>query len=119
MMTKAVSRRSLRITLVAVGILLALFVGSLVALPTIVRQVVVWQVGAQTGRAASLDAAEVALFRGRIALKNLRLLDRDATSLATFERLTIRFRPRDLLVGHLRITDAALQAPTFRVVRTG
>lgn len=118
-MTKAVSRRSLRLALVAVGVLLALFVGSLFALPTIVRQVVVWQVSSQTGRAASLDAAEVALFRGRVALKNLRVLDRDAGPLATIERLEIRFRPRDLLRGHLRISDGTLQAPTLRVVRTG
>ena len=52
MMTNAVNRRSVRIGLVAVVILLALVVGSLVALSGIVRRVVVWQVGAQTGRAA-------------------------------------------------------------------
>ena len=80
---------------------------------------IVWQVGAQTGRAVTLAAAEVALFRGHVALKQLREIDRDAVPLATFERLTIRFRPRDVLLGHLHIVDGALQAPTLRIVRTG
>ena len=119
MMTSTVTRRSVRIGLVALGVLFAVVVSSLVALPAIVRRVIVWQVGAQTGRAVTLAAAEVALFRGHVALKQLRVLDRDAVPLATFERLTIRFRPRDVLLGHLHIVDGALQAPMLRFVRTG
>src|SRR5438552_6194696 len=119
MMTNAVNRRSVRIGLVAVVILLALVVGSLVALSGIVRRVVVWQVGAQTGRAVSLEAADVSLLRGRVALRNLRVLDRDAAPLATFERLEIRFRRGALLPGHLRILGGTRQAPTLRIVRIG
>src|SRR5256885_1956618 len=119
MMTNAVNRRSVRIGLIVVVVLLALVASSLLALSGIVRRVIVWQVAAQTGRAVSLDAAEVALLRGRVTLRNLRVLDRDAAPLATFERLEIRFRPGALLLGHLRILGGTLQAPTLRIVRVG
>ena len=47
------------------------------------------------------------------------MADHDQGPLATLERLEARFSLRDLLRGHVRITDAALQAPTLRIVRSG
>jgi len=74
-------------------------------------------VAAQTGRQVAIDTADVSLFRGRVDLRNFRVVDHDAGPLATFERLDIRFRPLDLLRGHVRIVDATLAAPTIRIVR--
>jgi hypothetical protein len=47
------------------------------------------------------------------------VLDRDRTALAALERLEARFSPRDLVRGHLRLTEVTLEAPTLRIVRTG
>ena len=117
MMTSAVTRRSVRIGLVAVGVVLAVLVSGVVALPSIVRWAIVRQVAAQTGRQVAIDTADVSLFRGRVDLRNFRVVDHDGGPLITFERLDIRFRPLDLLRGHVRIVDATLAAPTIRIVR--
>jgi len=114
-----VNRRSVRLVVVLVVALLALAVSGLVALPTIARRVIVWQLGSQTGRSVSLDAVEIRLAPGRIALRNLRVMDRDGGPLASVERLELRFRSRDLLRFRLRIIDGVLHAPALRVVRTG
>jgi hypothetical protein len=112
-------RRGLRLVVIAAVALAALAVTGVLAFPEIVRRVVVWRVAAMTGRPVTLAAAELDLFTGRLALHDLRVTDRDQGPLATVERLEARFRPRDLLRGHLRVTDATLQAPTVRIVRTG
>ena len=98
---------------------MALAVTSALALPQIVLRLVVWRVAAATGRPVTLAALELDLFNGRLALRDLHVTDRDQVPLVTIERLEARFSPRDLLRGHLRVTDATLQAPTVRIVRIG
>jgi hypothetical protein len=114
-----VSRRARRLVVIAVVALVALAGGGLAALPQIVRWLVVRQLGATTHRTVTLDAVELDLFKGHFALRGLRVTDRDRSPLATMERLEIRFSPRDLLRGHLHVTDAVLQTMTVRIVRTG
>jgi hypothetical protein len=111
--------RRRRVLAVAAVALVALAVVVVVALPEVVRRVVVWRVASLTGRPVSLAALELSLVGGRLALRDLRVMDRDQAPLATLERLEVRFSPRDLLRGHVRVTDATLQAPTVRIVRTG
>lgn len=112
-------RRGLRLVVIAAVALVAPAVTGVLAFPEIVRRVVVWRVAAMTGRPVTLAAVELDLFNGRLALRDLRVTDRDQDPLATIERLEARVSPRDLLRGHLRVTDATLQAPTVRIVRTG
>ena len=111
--------RGLRLAVIVAVALVALAAAGVLALPEIVRRVVVWRVAAMTGRAVTLAALELDLFDGRLALRDLRVMDRDQRPLATIERLEARFSPRDLLRGHVRVTGATLQAPMIRIVRTG
>jgi hypothetical protein len=112
-----VTRR--RLFLGVVLALVALVVVGVIALPGIVRWVVVRQLAAATGRPVTLERVELSLRHGRLALRGLRVLDRDGAPLATLERVNVRFRPRDLLRGRGHVTDATLETLTLRVVRTG
>lgn len=94
-------------------------VAGLFALPGIVRWVAVSQLAKATGRTVALDAVKVSLYHGRLALRGLRIMDRDGGPLATLERADVRFSPRDLLTLHGRIIEATIQTPTLRIVRTG
>src|SRR5438309_11700321 len=94
---------------VLVGVLIALVglaVVGVIALPGIVRWVVVRQVAAATGRPVSLDRLELSLRQGRLALRGLRVIDRDGGSLVTLEHVDVRFSPRALLRGHGHVTAA-------------
>ena len=113
------NRRRLRLVLIAVVVLVAVTAAGLIALPEIVRRVVIRSVAASTGRVVTLDAAEVQLVRGRLALRGLRVIDRDGGPLATLDRLEIRFRPRALLGAHVRLHEVTVDAPVIRIVRTG
>jgi len=107
---------------VLVGVLIALLglaVVGVIALPGIVRWVVVRQVAAATGRPVRLDRLELSLRHGRLALHGLRVMDRDGGPLATLEHVDVRFSPRALLRGHGHVTAAAFHGLTVRVVRTG
>ena len=89
------------------------------ALPGIVRWVAVKQLGKATGRTVALDALELSLSHGRLALRGLRVIDRDGGPLLTLDRAEVRFTPRELLKLRGHITDATFQTLTVRVVRTG
>jgi uncharacterized protein involved in outer membrane biogenesis len=99
--------------------LVALVAIGVAVLPEILRRVVVRQVGTALDRPVTLERVELDVTRGRIALEGLEILDRDDRPLATMARLEARFRPRDLLRGHVRISDGTLEAPAVRIVRTG
>jgi hypothetical protein len=112
-------RRALRLAVLAVVALVTVAAIGLLALPEILRHVLVWRLAATTGRTVTLAAVELDPFDGRLALLGLRVIDGDQHPVASVERLAARFSPRDLLRGHLRISQASLDAPTLRVVRTG
>lgn len=118
-MTRVVTRRTARIGIVAILALLLVAVSGYAALPFLVRRVLVWQIGTQTGRVATVEAVDVALLRGRFALRKLHVADRDGGTLASIDRLDVRFRPLDLFRGRLHILDGTLAAPAVRIVRTG
>jgi uncharacterized protein DUF748 len=114
-----VSRRGLRLGLIAAVAIVALVVGVIVALPQIVRRIAIWQLGAATGRTVTLAAVEIDLFRGRLGVRGLSIVEREGGPLAGFDRLDVRFRPGALLRGHLHVVDGTLKAPIVRLVRTG
>jgi hypothetical protein len=112
-------RRRLRLALIVVVALVAVTAVGLAALPQLVRQVAVRRLAATTGRAVTLDAVELSLFRGHVALRGLRVMDRDGSPLATLDRLEARLSPRDALRGRVHLVDGALDGLTVRIVRTG
>ena len=112
-------RRVLRHAAIAAAVLVVLVTITLAALPSIARWLVVSQLSRVTGRMVALDALEVEPFRGRLGLRSLRVIDHDGAPLLTVDRVEVRFSPRDLIVGHLRIFDATVQTAALRIVRIG
>ena len=94
-----------------VVVLLVAATGLRLALPELIRLVVVARVQAITGRAVSLDAVDVALLRGRVALRGFRLADRasEREPFAEFDRLDLHLRLPALLRGHLWLRELVLQ----------
>lgn len=90
------------------------------ALPSLARWALVWQVEAQTGRQLTMAAFDLDLRGGRLRIDGFRLADREpGPPLAEFDRLDVRFRPARLLRGHVDIEDVTLSAPRLHIVRTG
>jgi hypothetical protein len=90
------------------------------ALPSVARWAVVWQVEAQTGRRLTMREFDLDLRGGRLRITGLRLDDREpGPPLAQLDRLEVRFRPSTLLRGHVWLEDLALDNPRVRIVRTG
>jgi uncharacterized protein involved in outer membrane biogenesis len=90
------------------------------ALPSLTRWALVWQVEAHTGRKLTMREFDFDLRSGRLRIAGLRLDDREpGPPLAELDRLEVRFRPGALLRGHLWIEDLALDNPRVRIVRTG
>ncbi len=115
------TRRRLFLT-VAVALLATFVVTATavwLALPSLARWAVVWQVEAQTGRKLTMGEFALDLRGGRLRITGLRLDDREpGPPLAQLDRLEVRFRPSTLLRGHLWIEDLALDNPRVRIVRT-
>src|SRR5688500_15697382 len=105
--------------LAATGIILAmLVVGAVVAWPVVVRHLVVSRLEGLTHRTVHVDTVLVNPFTGRVAVTGIRIFEPDgATVFADVERFDARVRPLALFRGHLAVADAALQAPTIRLVR--
>jgi hypothetical protein len=114
-----VNRRGLRLAVIAALALVVLIAAGLVALPAIARRVLVWQLGVATGRAVTLEALQLSLLRGDVAVRGLRIVDHDGAPLLTLDRLEARVRPFALLRGRLHLVDGTLDALTVRIVRTG
>ena len=109
----------LRHAAIAAAVLVALVTIALVALPRATRWLVVSQLSKATGRPVALDALEIEIFKGRFGLRSLRVMDRDGEPLLTVDRVEVRFSPRDLIFGHLRVFDATVQTAALRIVRIG
>ncbi len=115
------TRRRLLVT-VAVALLATFVVAATavwLALPSLARWAMVWQVEAQTGRKLTMREFALDLRGGHLRITGLRLDDREpGPPLAELDRLEVRFRPGALLRGHLWIEDLALDNPRVRIVRT-
>ncbi len=95
--------------------------GALVwALPEIIRRVALSEIPKRTGRAVAIDDVDLNLFTGRLAIKKLRLAERNSPdTFAEIERLEARIATSALLRSDIRLADVALVAPSIRVIRTG
>jgi hypothetical protein len=119
MMTDVNRRRLVLGVVIALVVLAGMAVAGVMALPAILRWVAVTQLAKATGRTVTLEAVELSLYHGRLALRGLRVIDRDGDPLVTLERADVRFSPGALarLRGH--VTDATFHTLTVRIVRTG
>jgi hypothetical protein len=114
------THRRLKLALiVAVGLGVAAGV-VLWTLPEIVRRVALDQVPKRTGRAVAIEDVDLNLFTGHLAVKQLRLADRESPEpFLELERFDLRLAPLALLRAHVLVREIALAGPTIRVVRTG
>ena len=97
----------------------AVTAAGLVALPELARRVLVWRLATTTGRAITIDSLELQLMRGRVAVRGLRIVDRDGAPLATLGRLEAQLRALDLLRGRIHLLSGTLDALSIRIVRSG
>jgi hypothetical protein len=90
------------------------------ALPEIVRRVALDQIPKRTGRAITIEAVGLNLFTGHLALRNVRLANRDGPDpFLAFERLDVRLALPALLRHEIRLVEIVLVGPAIRIVRTG
>jgi Domain of Unknown Function (DUF748) len=88
------------------------------AFPALVRNLLIAQVEAMTGRPVSVEAVALNPFTGRLVVRGFRLREPDGQTLFTdFDLLDVRIRPLSLLRGHLWIREATLQGSTVRIIR--
>ena len=102
---------------VVVGLLLVIGAVVVYALPGIVRHLTVSRIEAMTGRDASIDAVDVSLLRGRVAVHGFKLAERDGSPLAELARLDLHLSLWSLLSSHLRIHELVLDGSNVRIVR--
>src|SRR5206468_1375691 len=87
-------------------------------LPEIVRQVVVRQVPKTIGRQISIEDIDLNLFTGYMAVKKLRLTERDGRqAFVEFDRLEARLALWGLVGRNIRVRDFRLVGPAVRIVR--
>jgi len=105
------------------GLVLAVLVvvvvtGFFASLPEIVRQVAVRQVPKAIGRQISIEDIDLNLFTGYVAVKKLRLAEREGTEAwVEFERLEARLSLWWLVRRDIRVRDFRLVGPAVRIVR--
>src|SRR5262245_1799685 len=100
------------------GVILVGAVGTLYALPELVRQGARARIQAITHRPVEIDGVDLHLLKGELAVRGFRLAEPDGRApFADFERLDLRLHWPSLLRGRLRIRDAVLRNPTVRIVR--
>jgi uncharacterized protein DUF748 len=109
-----------RLALLCFGLGLVLIGGAatMYGLPRIARWLAVTRIHAATGRPVSIEAVELDLMTGRVAVRGLRLGERDQPApFADFGRLEARLHVPSLLLGRLWIRDMVVTDSTVRVVR--
>ncbi len=110
-------RRTRRVLLAAIAVLVVVNVVLLATWPHIFRAAVLARIQAMTGRAATAETLALDLRHGTLTVRGFTLADRDGGTLATIGRLDATIRLRSLLAGHLWIRDLAVRDSTVRVVR--
>ena len=93
-------------------------VGFFASLPEIIRQVAVRQVPKAIGRPISIEDIDLNLFTGYLAIKKLRLGERDGRqTFVEFERLEARLGLWAIVRQNIRVRDFRLVGPVVRIVR--
>ncbi|MER3425311.1 MAG: hypothetical protein C4293_20835, partial [Nitrospiraceae bacterium] len=104
----------------ASAILVLVIIVTLALLPELIRHLAVTRIEAATGREATIADVDLNLFTGRLSMDTFQLASKEGPDpFVRFERFSVRVHLLPLLTGHLRLSDAVLQAPTVRIVRSG
>jgi Domain of Unknown Function (DUF748) len=104
--------------LLVVTVLLIAAVATPLALPALIRHVIIARIQSITSRQVSIDAVDVSALRGHLAIRGFRLAERGGHEpFADFERLDLRLHLPSLLRGHLRISEVILRNSNVHVVR--
>ena len=107
-----------KLGLVLVLLAALVVVGFFASLPEIVRQVAVRQVPKTIGRPISIEDIDLNLFSGYLAIKKLRLGEREGKqTFVEFERLEARLGLWAIVRRNIRIRDLRLVGPVVRIVR--
>ena len=107
-----------KLGLVLVILAVVVVTGFFASLPEIVRQVAVRQVPKAIGRQISIEDIDLNLFTGYVAVKKLRLAEREGTEAwVEFERLEARLSLWWLVRRDIRVRDFRLVGPAVRIVR--
>lgn len=107
-----------KLGLVLVILAVVVVTGFFASLPEIVRQVVVRQVPKAIGRQISIEDIDLNLFTGYVAVKRLRLAEREGSeAFVEFERLEGRLSLWRLVRRDIHVRDFRLAAPRVRIVR--
>jgi len=107
-----------KLGLVLVVVAVVLITSFFASLPEIVRQVVVRQVPKTIGRQISIEDIDLNLFTGYMAVKKLRLTERDGRqTFVEFERLEARLALWGLVGRNIRVREFRLVGPAVRIVR--
>ena len=107
-----------KLGIVLVVVAIVLITSFFASLPEIVRQVVVRQVPKTIGRQISIEDVDLNLFTGYMAVKKLRLTERDGRqTFVEFDRLEARLALWGLVGRNIRVRDFRLVGPSVRIVR--
>ena len=107
-----------KLGLVLVILAVVVVTGFFASLPEIVRQVAVRQVPKAIGRQISIEDIDLNLFTGYVAVKKLRLAEREGSeAFVEFERLEARISLWGLVRRDIRVRDFRLVGPGVRIVR--
>ena len=107
-----------KLGIVLVVVAVVLITSFFASLPEIVRQVVVRQVPKAIGRQISIEDVDLNLFTGYMAVKKLRLTERDGRqTFVEFDRLEARLALWGLVGRNIRVREFRLVGPSVRIVR--
>jgi len=107
-----------KLGLVLIILAVVMVTGFFASLPEIVRQIAIRQAPKAIGRQLSIEDIDLNLFTGYVAIKKLRLADREGSeALAEFERLEARLSLWWLVRRDIRVRDFRLVGPAIRIVR--
>jgi uncharacterized protein involved in outer membrane biogenesis len=107
-----------KLGIVLVVVAIVLITSFFASLPEIVRQVVVRQVPKTIGRQISIEDVDLNLFTGYMAVKKLRLTERDGRqTFVEFDRLEARLALWGLVGRNIRVREFRLVGPSVRIER--
>ncbi|KWW28989.1 MAG: hypothetical protein AUK63_1710 [bacterium P3] len=109
-------KKGLRITLIAVGVLLLLVILATLTAAPIAKNYINRHGEELTGRRIQLDELRLNIYSGHIALRRMALYEEDGTTpFVSFDTLDVRFKPLKLLRSEINIKSLILSGLNVRV----
>jgi len=113
------SQRTRKLAFVAIGLIIALLLFSMLVLPVIIRQQAEKQILAATGRVATISSVRFNPFGMTLTIHGLRLMEPDrSTPFITFDRLRLSLSSMSIFRRALIVDELLLENPKLLLVRT-